>query len=111
MVIPVLVLLTMLSVQFVLVWHGRNVAEAAARDGLRAAAGYQATGAQGAADCTRYLTTVAGGMLIAPHCSADRNAADVVVTVDATVSSVVPFGAFHVHETAHGPVEVFAAGS
>lgn len=108
--IPVLVIATMLAVQFAMLYHGRNVASAAARDGLRVARGYQATGQRGAADCTRYLAAVAGKMLSGPTCTATRTATTVTVSVHATVMSVVPFGSYHLEETATGPVEAFQAG-
>src|SRR5664280_400237 len=41
-IVPVLVVLTLLVVQFVLVWHGRHVAQAAAQTAARSAAAYQA---------------------------------------------------------------------
>ena len=106
--IPVLIIMTMISVQYVMVWHARNVAEAAARDGLRVARGYQATGPQGSASCAKYLDTVAKRMLGERSCTADRGGQTVVVTVHAKVMSVIPFGSFTVNETATGPVEVFS---
>jgi TadE-like protein len=106
-VIPVAVVLTMLVIQYVLVWHARNIAEAAAQNGLRVARGYQATGAQGQASASDYLRTVAGHMLDHPGVTVDRGATVVVVTVHGTVSSVIPFGSFSVTETATGPVEKF----
>jgi TadE-like protein len=106
-VVPVAVILTMLVIQYVLLWHARNIAEAAARNGLRVARGYQATGPQGQASASDYLRTVAGHMLGHPRVTADRGAT-VVVTVHAKVISVIPFGSFSVTETATGPVEKFA---
>ncbi|MHA3700749.1 TadE/TadG family type IV pilus assembly protein [Jatrophihabitans sp. YIM 134969] len=109
-VIPVVVIMTMISVQYVMVWHSRNIAEAAARDGLRVARGYQATSAQGAATCTHFLDTVADRMLGDRSCTANRDALTVTVTVHATVMSVIPFGSFVIDETSSGPIEVFTGG-
>ena len=109
-VIPVVVILTMLVIQYVMLWHARNIAEAAAQNGLRVARGYQATGAQGQASASDYLRNVAGQMLRHPLINADRDATTVVVTVHAKVISVIPFGGFSVTETATGPVEKFAGG-
>lgn len=106
-VIPVVIIMTMISVQYVMVWHARNVAEAAARDGLRVARGYEATGPQGSASCTQYLATVANKMLSERSCTANRGGQTVVVSVHAKVMSVIPFGSFTVQESASGPVEVF----
>jgi hypothetical protein len=107
-VIPVAVVLTMLVIQYVMLWHARNIAEAAAQNGLRVARGYQATGPQGQASANDYLRTVAGHMLDHPRVTADRGATTVIVTVHATVISIIPFGSFAVTETATGPVEKFA---
>ena len=109
-VIPVAVILTMLVIQYVMLWHARNIAEAAAQNGLRAARGYQATGAQGQASASDYLRTVAGPMLGNPRVNADRGATTVVITVHAKVISVIPFGSFSVTEAATGPVEKFVGG-
>lgn len=106
-VIPVVIILTMISVQYVMVWHARNVSEAAARDGLRVARGYQATGEPGAVSCTQYLDTVAKEMLSERTCTTNRSGQTVEVTVHAKVMSVIPFGSFTINETATGPVEVF----
>src|SRR6476659_9157147 len=102
-VIPVAIVLTMLVIQYVLLWHARNIAESAAQNGLRVARGYQATGAHGQASASDYLRTVAAHMLDHPRVTADRGATTVIVTVHATVISVIPFGRFPVTETATGP--------
>lgn len=104
-VIPVVVIITMLVIQYVMLWHARNLAQAAAQDGLRAARGYQATAAQGQASATHYLDTVAGNLLHNRQIDADRSATTVQVTIHASVLSVVPFGSYTVTETATGPVE------
>jgi len=106
-VIPTVVLLTMLVVQYAMVWHARNIAQAAAQNGLQVARGYGATSTQGQASATLYLHDVAGRLLTDTQVSADRGASTVVVTVRATVASVVPFGSFHVSERAVGVTERF----
>lgn len=111
LVIPVAVIMTMLVVQYVLLWHARNIAEAAAQNGLRVARGYQATGPQGQASASEYLTNVAGHLLNQKQVSAERGPTTVIVTVHAKVVSVLPFGSFTVSETATGPVEKFSVVS
>ncbi|HEY3717759.1 MAG TPA: TadE/TadG family type IV pilus assembly protein [Jatrophihabitantaceae bacterium] len=106
-IIPVAIILTMLVVQYVMLWHARNVAEAAAQNGLRAARAYQASAAQGQASASDYLHNVAGGMLTNTHVDANRSATTVTVHVSAHVKSVIPFGHFTVAEHAIGPVERF----
>lgn len=109
-VIPVIVFLTMLVVQYALLWHARNVTEAAARDGLRVARGYEASAAQGEAAAEQYLATVAPRLLSGRDCTVQRDATTVSIVCRATVSSVVPFGEFSVTERASGPVELFTPG-
>lgn len=109
-VIPLVVSLTMIVVQYVMLYHARNVTEAAARDGLRVARGYQASAAQGKTAAEQYLTDVAPKLLEARNCDAQRGAATVVMICHAEVASVVPFGSFSVTEQATGPVETFETG-
>jgi Flp pilus assembly protein TadG len=107
--LPVLILLTMLVVQWALVWHGRHVAEAAAQDGLRAARGYHATAAAGQGAAENYLRDVAPRLLASPQVDVTRTATTVTVHVHADVLSVLPVGEYVVDETAEGPVERFVS--
>jgi Tfp pilus assembly major pilin PilA len=109
-VIPVVVIMTMIVVQYVMLYHARNVAEAAARDGLRVARGYQASAAQGKAAAEQYLVTVAPKLLANRNCDVQRDATTVVIICHANVASVVPFGSYSVTERATGPVETFGIG-
>jgi type II secretory pathway pseudopilin PulG len=107
-VIPVVVITTMLVVQYVMLWHARNVSEAAAQDALRVARGYQAEAAQGQAAGTEYLTNAAGKLLETFTVTVDRGLDVVTVDVWGRVTSVVPFGTYTVDEYASGPVEKWA---
>jgi len=109
--LPVMLALTMLVVQYALLWHGRHVAEAAAQDGLRAARGFGATAVMGERDAADYLGQVAPRLLLQPTVQADRTATVVTVRVRARVLSVIPFGGFAIEESASGPVERFVGGS
>lgn len=108
--LPVVIVLTMLVVQYALLWHGRNVAEAAAQDGLRSARAYQATATMGEHAALGYLHEVAPNLLTNPHVLADRTATTVTIEVKAHVLSILGFGVFSVDERAVGPVEVFVGG-
>ena len=66
-IVPVIVVLTLLVVQFVLVWHGRHVAQAAAQTAARSAAAYQADPRCGQAAGDEYLAEVAPNLLPRPH--------------------------------------------
>jgi Tfp pilus assembly major pilin PilA len=109
-VIPVVVIMTMIVVQYVMLYHARNVAEAAARDGLRVARGYRASAAQGKAAAEQYLANVAPKLLANRNCDVQRDATTVVIICHANVASVVPFGSYSVTERAMGPVETFGTG-
>ena len=63
MIIVPVIIMTMVVVQFVLLWHGRHVAQAAAQTAARAAATYQGSAAVGRADGDAYLAQVAPNLL------------------------------------------------
>jgi Flp pilus assembly protein TadG len=107
--LPVMIVLTMFVVQYALLWHGRNVAEAAAQDGLRAARSYQSSAAMGQQAALSYLSQVAPKLLTSPQVQVDRTATSVRVRVRAHVSSMLGFISLSVDESASGPVEAFVA--
>ena len=74
-IVPILVVLTLLVVQFVLVWHGRHVAQAAAQNAARSAAAYQAQAAAGPAAGDDYLGQVAPHLLPGRSVTVTRDAA------------------------------------
>ena len=106
-IVPVIVVLTLLVVQFVLVWHGRHVAQAAAQNAARSAAAYQAQPAAGQAAGDDYLAEVAPNLLPGRSVSVTRDAAGATVIVSADVLTVIPFAAFHIQEQATAPLEIF----
>ena len=107
LVIPVMVILTMLVLQFAMLWHARHVAAAAAQTGVQGAAGYRASAADGRASAVGYLADVAPNLLQDPSVTIDRGTATVTAVVRARIPSVVPFAHFDVDETVTGPVERF----
>src|SRR5271167_423634 len=50
-----LIFITMIVIQFALLWHARHVAQAAAQDALHTASDYQSSAAAGQADGYAYL--------------------------------------------------------
>lgn len=109
--LPVMIALTMFVVQYALLWHGRNVAEAAAQDALRTARGYQATATMGKQAALDYLSQVAPKLLTSPQVQVDRTATTVRVRVQAHVSTILGFVSLTVEESASGPVEIFVVPS
>jgi len=106
---PVFIAVILLVVQFALLWHGRHVAEAAARDGLEAGRGIDATAATGRDAATGYLRDVAPRLLTDPRVDVTRTATTVRVQVRAHILRVLPGWDLTVSETASGPVETFTA--
>jgi Flp pilus assembly protein TadG len=106
-IVPVIVVLTLLVVQFVLVWHGRHVAQAAAQTAARSAAAYPAQPATGRAAGNDYLAEVAPNLLPGRSVSVTRDATAVTVIVTADVLTVIPFAGFHIQEQATAPLEIF----
>ena len=106
-IVPVIVVLTLLVVQFVLVWHGRHVAQAAAQNAARSAAAYQAQPAAGQAAGDDYLAEVAPNLLPDRSVTVTRDAAGATAIVSADVMTVIPFAAFHIQEQATAPLEIF----
>src|SRR5664279_4676226 len=73
--LPIIFFLLMIVVQWAIVWHSRNVAEAAAQEALRRAQSYQATAATGQTVGNNYLAQ------IAPH-ALGRNCVTVTVAAE-----------------------------
>lgn len=106
---PLIFVMAMISVQAVLVWHARNVAEAAAQDALRAARGYEVPHrrAVGRQEGDAYLTQVGKGFFQStPKVDVTPSPDTVTVHVTGTVIEVIPFNVhFTVNEVATGPIE------
>ena len=110
-IVPVIIIVTLVVVQFVLLWHGRHVAQAAAQTAARAAATYQGSAEGGRVDGDAYLAEVAPTLLPGRDVQVTRDATTVTVTVHADVLTVIPFGNFTVDERARAPVEAFQAAA
>lgn len=105
--LPVIFVLLMFIVQWAIVWHSRNVAQAAAEESLRSAEGYQSSAAIGQADGNNYLAQVAPHALEQGCVTVTRSPTTVTVRVHCKVMSVIPFGTYYATETVSGPVERF----
>jgi len=110
-ILPLTVIITLLVVQFVMLWHGRHVAQSAAHTAARAAATYQSTAAAGRSAGTEYLASVAPKLLTESSVQGDRGAGQAVATVHAEVLTIVPFASFSVDEQATSPIEAFTDAS
>jgi hypothetical protein len=108
LLIPCLVLFTLLLVQVALVWHARNVAEAAARQGVQAARLYGADPSEGRRQVHDYLDTVAPELLRGARIDLSRTPTTVSVRIRAQILPVagIPL-TFTIDERATGPLELF----
>lgn len=109
LVVPALLLLALLVVQFALVWHARHIAQYAAQRGLAAARVEDGTAADGQAQARQSLTELGSRVLTAPSVSVDRTATETAVRVDGKVIPVVPGLVLHASGTASGPTERITA--
>ncbi|WP_189135411.1 TadE/TadG family type IV pilus assembly protein [Wenjunlia tyrosinilytica] len=107
LVVPALLLIALLVVQFALVWHARHIAQYAAQRALAAARAQHGTAADGRTQAQRSLAALGGRILTTPSVTAERTAAQTTVRVKGTVMRVfpVPGLALHACGTASGPTE------
>jgi Flp pilus assembly protein TadG len=111
LIIPIIVLATLLVVQVVLLWHGRHVAQDAARQAAQTARGFEATAGAGRATAGAYLRQVAPRLLQQPRVSEARTGTTVAITVHARVVAVVPGLHLGVDARSEAPLERFVAAS
>lgn len=104
--LPIIILLLMMIVQWAIVWHTRNIANAAAQEALRTAEQYNSSAAAGRQDGETYIAQVAPHVLPAGCVTVRRDATTVTVRVHCKITmSVVPFGTYWVDDTISGPIE------
>jgi Flp pilus assembly protein TadG len=114
LIMPVVLVVILLVVQFTLVFHGRQVADAAAREGARIAraAGTGSDGWQGAAEARArgIVRTVGPKMLQAVTVRAWQKGDQRGVTVEGDAVAAVPLlpgMSFRITSTFGGPIECF----
>ena len=107
LIVPVLLFLVLLIVQFGLWYHAENVARAAAEEGARAAKIEGGTADAGQARADAFLAQAGGKMIEGGTVTATRTATVAAVTVRGTVVAVVPGLRLGVHATATSPTESF----
>ncbi|MEO3808798.1 TadE family protein [Sphaerisporangium sp. B11E5] len=114
MIMPVVLIVILLVVQMALVFHGRQIADAAAREGARIAraAGADSGGWQGAAEskARSIVRAVGPKMLQGVGVRAWEKGDQRGVTVEGTAVAVVPLlpgMSFKITSTFGGPIECF----
>ncbi|MBD0741664.1 TadE/TadG family type IV pilus assembly protein [Streptomyces sp. CBMA152] len=109
LVVPALLLLALLVVQFALVWHARHIAQYAAQRALAAARTEHGTQADGQVQARHSLAALGGRILTSPSVAVERTAAQTTARVTGTVMAVIPGLTLHASGTASGPTERLTA--
>ncbi|MBO3748296.1 pilus assembly protein [Streptosporangiaceae bacterium NEAU-GS5] len=114
LIMPVVLVVILLVVQFTLVFHGRQVADAAAREGARVAraAGFDASGWQGEAEAKArgIVRSVGPKMLQNVTVTAWQQDGERGVTVSGSAVAAVPLlpgMSFQITSRFGGPIECF----
>ena len=108
-VMPALLLLIMVVIQFGLWYHAQNVVQTAAQEGARAARVTGATAADGHDRALAFIAQAGGGSVADPDVIAERSVGGVRVEVVAHAPMVVPGLTLGVHAAAASPIEEFTA--
>jgi hypothetical protein len=106
-VFPTVLALLLLVVQAGLLAHARNVARAAAAEGLRATRLYGGSATAGQRRAERFLAEAGDGLLVDTRVTAHRRGFDARVQVSGHALSLLPGFRPSVQATAAGPVELF----
>jgi len=102
---PLLLLLLMAGVQFALWAHARNMAQAAANEGVQTARAYGSSAAAGRADTRALLADLSGGSLTGTNVTASRSATSATIVITGQATSVIPGLTFPVRISVTAPVE------
>jgi Flp pilus assembly protein TadG len=111
LVVPVLLLIALLAVQFALFWHASHVAQFAAQRALAAARVEDGSTTGGQDQARRSLAALGSRVLTTPSVTVSRSATQTTVRVDGTVTRVIPVPGLVLHTsgTASGPTERITA--
>ncbi|MEV0112550.1 TadE/TadG family type IV pilus assembly protein [Streptomyces sp. NPDC050844] len=105
LVVPALLLMALLVVQFALAWHAGHIAQYAAERALAAARLEDGGQAEGQTEARRGLAQLGSRVLTDPSVSVHRSATQATVRVNGSVMEVVPGLRLGVSGTASGAVE------
>ena len=108
-VVPALLLLIMVVMQFGLWYHAQHVVQAAAQEGVRAARAEGATDADGLDRAMAFVAQVGGDSVSGAEVTSDRSLDAVTVRVSGKAPAVVPGLRLVVRAAAVSPLEEFTA--
>lgn len=104
-VVPTLLILALLVVQFALAWHARHIAQYAAERALAAARVQHGSAAAGQAQAVRSLSQLGSHVLTSPSVTVRRTSTQATVRVQGKVVPVVPGLRLTASGAASGAVE------
>jgi Flp pilus assembly protein TadG len=105
---PVAMLAVLLTINAALWYHARNIALAAAQEGVRTARAYGANPGQATTTAMAFAKTTGDGFLLGPSADTTGSTATVVVVrVRGQAVSLIPGLHLGINQVAHGPVERF----
>lgn len=105
LVVPALLILSLLAVQFALVWHAQHLAQFTAQDALAATRVKNASTADGHAEARSRLETLGGRVFTLPEVTVQRSKTHASVRIEGRVLQVVPGLSLHASGAASGAVE------
>lgn len=104
---PVALLAVLLAINAALWYHARDVALAAAQEGVRAGRAYRADPRTAGATALRFARTSGNGFLLAPAAETSAGSTTLAVRVHGESVSLIPGLHLTVDQVARGPVERF----
>lgn len=110
-VFPAVLLIIGGVIQAGLYYHARNLALAAAQEGLRAARVENGTAGAGGQRAREFLGAAGGDVITAISITPTRTATDARITVSGRSLGILPGVSLPVSQTAAGPVERITTGS
>ena len=105
--VPVLLFLIMVIIQAGLWFHGAQIMEAAAQEGVRAGRVDSATAADAEDRARQFVSTLSPSLASTSRVQASRTAATTRVSVEGQVEAVIPGLRLTVRGTAESPTERF----
>ena len=109
-VFPLAFLLFLIMVQAALYFHARNLAMAAAQEGVLVERAHNGTETAGAARTREFISHVDSKLLSSVDITPHRTQTQASITVTARTTSIIGIP-FSVHQTAVGPVERVTDGT
>lgn len=110
LVYPAVLLLVLLTMNTALWFHARNLAMAAAQEGLRAGRSHGSSPSAGQATAEHFIQQAGGSFLTRPKVTVTRDADTLEVSVSGQAISLVPLLPLAVTQVARAPVEKWTTG-